>query len=294
MKTESKPTHIAVGLAQMRVVSGAVELNLQRAEHFIAQAAQAGCELVVLPECLDVGWCDGRARTLARPVPGPHARRLAEAARRHRVFVAAGLVERAGKQLFNAAVLIDEQGHTVLHHRKINEIDAAAGLYATGDRLGVANTRLGCIGLSICADNLPALQGDSLHIGHTLAAMGAQILVAPSAWAVPPEHDNTATPYGAVWRDAFRQLAQAHGLPVVGVSSVGCVEDGPWAGWPVIGASLAMGGDGRVAVQAAYGADAEDWQVVTLALRPAQTQRVELGHAARAARPLQRRQLGPC
>ena len=258
-----EPVAITLAMAQMHVQPSDPRANLERAEQCIADAASLDCDIVVLPECLDIGWCDGRAHTLAQTIPGPRMQRLADAARRHGVFVAAGLVERAGERLYNAAVLIDDQGKLLLHHRKINEIDAAGGLYATGDRLGVAHTRLGTIGLDICADNLP----DSLHIGHTLARMGAQIIVSPSAWAVPPDHDNQATPYGALWQGAYRELARAHGLPGVGVSSVGHVGDGPWRGWPVIGCSLAMAGDGQVAAQCGYGADAEELRVVRLALR---------------------------
>lgn len=268
MSTDSAATPVTVGMAQMHVEPGHPEANLQRAERFIADAAHAGCDLVVLPECLDLGWCSATARHAAQPMPGPHTQRLADAARRYRIFIAAGLVERAGQQLYNAAVLISDQGHLLLQHRKINEIDAAAGLYATGDRLGVAHTRLGCIGLNICADNLPGPHDGGLHIGHTLAAMGAQIIVSPSAWAVPTDHDNRTAPYGGLWRAAYGQLAAAHGLPVVGVSHVGWVADGPWTGWPVIGASLAMAGDGQVAAQCDYGAHAEQLQVVQLALRP--------------------------
>ena len=103
--------------------------------------------------------------------------------------------------------------------------------------------------------------------------MGAQIIVSPSAWAVPPDHDNAATPYGGLWRDAFGALTRSHGLPVVGVSSVGRLEDGAWRGHAVIGCSLAMGGDGTVAAQAGYGEAADELVVVTLRLRadPAET-----------------------
>ena len=264
MSPRNAPAKLVLGMGQMHVTAGHPQANLQRAVRFIADASSAGCDMVVLPECLDFGWCSDTARQAAQSIPGPHTRTLGDAARQHHIFVAAGLVERAGGLLYNAAVLISDQGALLLHHRKINEIGAAAGLYATGDRLGVAHTRLGCIGLNICADNLP----ESLHIGHSLAAMGAQIIVSPCAWAVPPEHDNTATPYGALWTGAYRQLAAAHGLPVVGVSSVGRIDGGPWAGWPVIGSSLAMGGDGLVAAQCDHGVDAEALRIVQLDLQP--------------------------
>src|SRR4051812_17424963 len=105
-------------MAQILVEGGRPEANLGRAVEAIGEAAARGCRLVVLPECLDLGWTDPSARDLARPIPGPHAERLARAARQHRIAVAAGLVERSGDRLYNAAVLLDAEGHLLLHHRK--------------------------------------------------------------------------------------------------------------------------------------------------------------------------------
>jgi predicted amidohydrolase len=258
-----------VGLAQMRVVAGQPQDNLQRAVDYIAKAARAGCDLVVLPECLDLGWGDERARQLAQPIPGAHLQPLADAARQSRIFVAAGLVERDAARIFNAAVLLDDSGQLCLLHRKINELDEVVqGLYARGDRLAVAHTRLGVIGLAICADLAP----ESLEIGHVLARMGAQIIVAPCAWAVPPSQGQQAPePYGAMWLRAYAELARSHGLAVVGVSSVGRIEGGAWRGWPVIGASLAMGADGQVAARGSYGEHADALITCELALRQSPT-----------------------
>ena len=124
----------------------------------------------------------------------------------------------------------------LLKHRKINLLDIEQDLYSTGDRLAVAETACGRIGVNICADNFP----DSLVLGHSLARMGAQILLLPSAWAVPAEHDPVAEPYGALWEGAYRSLAP-YEMPVVGVSNVGRISGGPWAGRSVSAASLAVG-----------------------------------------------------
>jgi predicted amidohydrolase len=168
------------------------------------------------------------------------------------VFVAAGLAERADGKFFNAAVLIAPDGRTLLHHRKINELDIGLELYSVGDRLGVAETELGVIGLNICADNFD----DSSAIGHTLGRMGAQLIVSPSAWAVPADHDNARDPYGALWQDSYGRLATLFDLTVVGVSNVGVLRGGPWGGRKCIGCSLAVGPDGRILVQGPYGAEA--------------------------------------
>jgi predicted amidohydrolase len=139
-------------MAQILVEGGQPEANLDRAVGRVQEAAAQGCRLVVLPECMDLGWTDPSARTLAQPIPGPYSDRLARAARGEDIFVA-GLVERSGERLFNAGVLIDPSGKILLVHRKINELDLAHDLYSIGDRLGMAQTPLGTLAVNICADN---------------------------------------------------------------------------------------------------------------------------------------------
>jgi predicted amidohydrolase len=251
-------------MAQILVEGGQPEANLARAAEYIGQAAAAGCRLVVLPECLDLGWTHPSARELAQPIPGAHSERLAAAARRHRIYVAAGLVERAGDRRYNAAVLIGPDGDLLLQHRKINELDIALDLYAIGDRLGVVETELGTLGLTICADNFPT----ALATGHVLARMGAQVLLSPSAWAVDADHDNEAEPYGDLWRGAYRQLTTLYDLTVVGVSNVGWLTAGPWQGRKCIGCSLAMGPGGVILAEAPYGEAAEALVVVEVSPRP--------------------------
>jgi len=242
----------------MLVAGGQPAANLGRAEAFIHDAAGNGCRLVVLPECMDLGWTDPSARQLAQPIPGPHSERLSRSASQHGLYVVAGLVERTGDKLYNSAVLIDPRGKVLLVHRKINELEIAQDLYAIGDRLAVAQTELGTLAISICADNFP----NSLVIGHTLARMGAQLLLSPSAWAVNADHDNRVDPYGEIWRRAYRELGRLYDLPVIGVSNVGWLIDGPWKGRKAIGCSLATDHHGETLAVGPYGEKAEALLVV--------------------------------
>jgi predicted amidohydrolase len=262
-------TTLRIGMAQILVEGGQPEANLARAVRQVEEAAAAGCQVVVLPECLDLGWTDPSAHRLAEPIPGARSERLAQAARANRIFVAAGLVERSEQQIFNAAVLLDKAGHICLHHRKINELDIAQDLYATGDRLAVAHTELGVLALNICADNAP----DSLAIGQVLARMGAQLLLSPCAWAVTADHDNEQEPYGEMWRNAYGELSRLYHLPVVGVSNVGRLRAGPWQGRKAIGCSLAMGAGGKLLAQGPYGETAEALVVVDMPVRTWNRQR---------------------
>lgn len=254
---------VCVALAQMRVVGGDPAGNLARAREAVRRGARAGAAVVVLPECLDLGWAHPSAAALGARIPGPRTDALAEAAVACRVHIVAGLVERDGANVYNAAVLIDDRGAIVLHHRKVHELSMAHGLYALGDRVGVASTALGPVGLVICADLLPS----GLLLGHALCQMGARLLLSPCAWAVPADHDQRTAPYGALWRRAYGRLARRHGVAVVGVSGVGGLEAGPWAGRVCIGCSLAVGPDGSVVAQGPYGADAEAVLLARLPLR---------------------------
>lgn len=255
---------IKVGMGQMCVVGGEPETNLARAEAIIAEAAAQGCDLIVLPECLDLGWTHPRARNMAEPIPGPRAERLCRAAKASGIMVAAGLTEQADKRIFNSAILISPQGELILHHRKINILEIAQDLYSIGDRLGVVETPLGTIGLNICADNFPS----SLALGHSLARMGAQLIVAPSAWAVVADHDNEQNPCRRIWMESYTELARLYDITVIGVSNVGWIRGGPWDGRQCIGYSLAVGPGGKKLAEGKYGVDAEELITVDVPIIP--------------------------
>jgi predicted amidohydrolase len=245
---------IRLALAQMLVEPGRVEANLARAEARVRAAASGGAQLVVLPETLDCGWTHPSAHEHAGVIPGGVAcERLRDAARQAGVYLCAGLVERNGARLFNAAALFSPQGELLLHHRKIHELDIAHVIYARGDRLGVTRTPLGTIGVMICADAFAP--GET--ISRNLTLMGAQLIVSPCAWAMPADHDQTREPYGALWRDCYGRVARECGVWIAGASNVGPITAGAWAGRKCIGCSLVVGPDGEPVAQGPYGQDAE-------------------------------------
>jgi predicted amidohydrolase len=249
----SEPIRLA--LIQMLVAGGERDRNVAHALELVAEAAAAGANLVVLPEALPLGWTDPSSAELAEPIPdGPWCSALRDAAREHGVHLCSGVVERDADRVYNAAVLLAPSGEVLLHHRKLNELDVGHFAYAAGDRLGVVDTELGRIGLMICAD---AFAEDRV-VTRTLGLMGARLIVSPSAWAVPADHDQEAEPYGDLWRNAYGPVCAQFGLWVAGVSNVGWIAGGPWEGRKCIGTSLVMGPDGEVAAQGSYGPEAEE------------------------------------
>lgn len=248
-----------IALAQMYVAPGELERNLANALKFISQAAEAGADVIVLPEAMTLGWTHESAEFLASEIPGGDAcLTLCRAARENNIFVCAGIIEQSETGIYNSAVLIDASGVVIIHHRKINELDIATHLYQRGDRLSVAQTSLGVLGVMICADALI----DENVIAKTLAQMGAKVILSPSAWAVPPDHDNEKDPYGKLWIDVYGEIAREHQVCIIGVSNVGPVTSGAWMNWRCIGNSIAMGSDGQPQVIAPFGENAESLMFV--------------------------------
>ncbi|HEU5138838.1 MAG TPA: carbon-nitrogen hydrolase family protein [Bacillales bacterium] len=249
-----------IGMGQMLVQPGKPESNLERAGNMIRDAVRNKCDVIVLPECMDLGWTYPGAGKVAEPIPGHYSDILCEAAKKFDIHVVAGLTERCDELLYNTAVMISSKGDILTSHRKVNELDFAKNLYTTGNQLATVDTSFGRVGIPVCADLLP--EGNPL--GHSFGLMEARLLLSPSAWAVRPEHDHAVTPYGEEWQKSYTELAAKHEMTVIGVSNVGRMEGGEWDGWKCIGCSLAVGPDGAVLAQGSYGEEKEELIVFDL------------------------------
>jgi len=269
MSDEIMSRTFRLAMVQMLVEGGRKRENLARAQSRIIEAAQAGAQVVLLPEALNLGWTHPSAKSEADPIPdGESFQCLRDSARDCGVYVCAGLVERNGSKIYNAAVLISPSGELLLHHRKINELEIGHSFYALGDKVQTTGTPLATFGLMICADAFA--RGEV--ISRSLALMGADVILSPCAWAVPADHDNQREPYGQLWRASYSPIAGDFRTWIAGVSNVGWLTAGPWAGRKCIGCSLLVGPKGEEVLMGPYGpaADVVLYAEITPAPRPAQ------------------------
>ena len=255
---------IRIGMIQMKVIFHEPAQNLARARTLCRQAASDGAEICILPECMDLGWGTPHAAALADPIPGRTSDALCQIARECGIWLVSGITEQDGDRVYNAALLISDEGRIMHKHRKINLLTGVEDVYAVGDRLGVTETPFGTIGISICADN--AIQ--STCLGDSLARMGAQMILSPCAWAVKPDRNISIEPYGNEWHAPYGKLSSAYGIPVVGVSNVGDVSEGTWKGWHAIGHSIAYAAYGSCQVILPYGKDAETVHILETVIQP--------------------------
>lgn len=243
-----------LAIVQMKVEGGKRKENIQRAKLRIEEAVDKGAQVILLPEAMDLGWTDPSALYEAQPVPGGTTSDfLSEMARKNRIYICSGMIEKEGRKVYNSAALYNQGGELILKHRKIHELDIGHPYYSPGERLNVIETEYGTFGLMICAD---ATAKDHV-LTRSLAYMGADIILSPSSWAMPADHDNIAKPYGATWHNAYIPVAKEFRIWIAGASNVGWMTDGPWKGWKGIGSSMVVNPDGEVVLTGPYGVGAD-------------------------------------
>lgn len=238
---------LKIGMGQILVEGGESERNLNRALNAIIESKEQNCDLVVLPETLDLGWTHPTAQIEAEIIPGPRSNFLCNAARTNNIWVCAGLTELKDNKVYNTAVLINRNGEIALKYHKINVLDIALNYYHIGSSLSTIETEFGTIGLNICSDNYP----DSLHLSHSLCRMGAQLILSPSSWTVDYSVTENDDPYEDKWIKPYKLISNLYEITIIGVTSVGYIVGGPYEGKKCVGCSLVAQG-GEIVVESSF------------------------------------------
>jgi deaminated glutathione amidase len=184
---------VTVACAQFTAIDGEKEATIRKALTLVRQAGERGARLVVLPEVwTGLGYSTENAyREIAEPIPGPTTERLAELARRYRLYITGSMYEDAGGGVcYNTCALLGPDGRIVGAYRKTHLFDAPdredikggireSDKVEAGDTLPVFETELGPIGLSVCSDlRFP-------EVYRELALKGARLIVCASAFLSP-------------------------------------------------------------------------------------------------------------
>jgi nitrilase len=183
-------------VAALQMVSGNdVETNLARAQLLIAQAADRGAQLLVLPEAFAL-FISNEQKQLGAGEAGAHPRVrafLAEQAARHKVWIAGGTIPLLDEHCAAdsgrpraACLLFDDRGRESARYDKMHLFDVDVGdkqgsyresnTFAPGDAVVTAQTPFGRVGLAICYD----LRFPELF--QLLRMQGAEIIAIPSAF----------------------------------------------------------------------------------------------------------------
>lgn len=178
---------VRVAAVALRVAPGK-ETNLAQMESGVAAlvAGDAQIDLVHFGEAT-LGWYETATepeayqREVAEPLTGPAAERLRGLARRHGVYLAWGMIERAGERLYNSLVVADRQGEIVAVHRKmlLFTADERAGITEAAPNAQVFTLDGLRVGLMVCFD------GKSEWLQRELTARGADLVLLSIASGMP-------------------------------------------------------------------------------------------------------------
>lgn len=200
-----------------------VARNLAEARRLIAEAAGEGAQLVLLPEyfCF-MGHRDTDKLALAEPYQdGPIQRFLADAARRHGVWVIGGTLPLKAPEpdrVLNTTLVFDPSGNEAARYDKIHlfnfekgdeSFDEARTIRA-GDTVVAFDAPFGRVGLSVCYD---------LRFPELYRRMGdCTLIVVPSAF--------TYTTGRAHWETLLRARAVENQCYVLAAAQGGKHENG--------------------------------------------------------------------
>jgi predicted amidohydrolase len=169
-----------IGYLQTYPVFGDVEQNLRHAEFLMRQGR---ADLWVLPELFATGYqfvSQDEVASFAEPIPeGPTTRRLAALAHRRGCYIVAGLPEKTGEAVYNAAVIVGPDG-LAASYRKVHLFSEEKRWFAPGDLpFPLADIKTAKVGVMICFDHFFP------EAARTLALKGAEIIAHPSNLIMP-------------------------------------------------------------------------------------------------------------
>jgi len=220
--------------------------NIDRAAEMVRKAANAGAQIVVLPEMFN---CPYQAKVFPDYAEdfenGETVAMLREVAREKQVYLVGGSIpEREGDRVYNSSFTFGPEGNLLGRHRKIHlfDVDLPGGprvmessTLGYGEGLTLIDTEWCRLGVIICFDvRFPELI-------RLLALEGAQLVVIPAAF-------NTTTG-PAHWEMTMRARAVDNQLYVAAASPA---RD-PEAGYVIYGHSMIVEPWGDIMAEAGEG-----------------------------------------
>ena len=183
LKPVPEPEPRKVRLATIHFQPRAGKSNDEKCKLFaplIADAAQRKADLVVLPETLTYYHSGRTFAQCAESIPGPSTEYFGKLARKHDLYLVAGLLERDANLIYNVAVLIGPDGKVAGKYRKVclprGEIE---GGISPGKTYPVFQTRFGKVGMMVCYD------GFFPEVARHLSNNGAEVIAWP-VWGCNP------------------------------------------------------------------------------------------------------------
>ncbi len=205
-----------ISLAQFEIQIGNPDANLAQAEACIHQSAQAGCQLVLLPELWTSGYdlarCAGHAQRNQHILQS-----LAGFSRRYGMAIGGSYIVHNGSGFFNSFILTLPDGSISLPYHKVHlfRLLNEPQFFQAGSQPLVVDLGWGSAGLAICYD----LRFPELF--RFYARAGVECVLVVAQWgAFRREH----------WQMFLKSRAVENQVFIAAVNAVGAIGEVPLAG----------------------------------------------------------------
>ncbi|GAB4531288.1 MAG: hypothetical protein Fur0018_19150 [Anaerolineales bacterium] len=223
---------LKVTATQMEAAPAPLEARLQRAEALVAQGADEGSRIVVLPELFNLGYAyTAENYRRVEPPDGPTTSWMQECASRYQVYLAGTLLAREQGEIFNRLLLVSPAGQT-WHYDKTYPWGWERAYFRGAPGIRVAETPLGRIGMLICWDVAhPALWRQYAGKVDWMLISSCPPDVSTARYHMPDGRTLTLRDLGALLKRVYNTgqyvfgenvRAQAAWLGVPAVFSTGC------------------------------------------------------------------------
>jgi predicted amidohydrolase len=217
-----KSKEVKIAMAQIICIDGDRTGNLVRIENAIIKAKEKDAEIIVFPESCLLGWINPDAFKRACPIPGKDSDLICKLAKKYKIYICIGLDEKDGEKLYDAAILVDDNGNILLKHRKINVLpELMTPPYSIGDGVQTVKTKFGTIGIMICADSFLE------YLLESLKSKKPDLLLIPYGWAAV---ENDWPAHGEELVKVVKNASKTINCPVIGTNLIGQISHGPWTG----------------------------------------------------------------
>ena len=147
------PRKLKIAPIQMDAAPAPLGQRLVRAADLIAEAVSAGAQLVVLPELFNTGYeYHERNYALAEPLGGETVTWMKAQSAEHNIHLAGTLLLKDEEEIYNSALLIAPDGR-LWRYDKHYPFAWERAYFREGERITVADTDLGKLGMMICWDS---------------------------------------------------------------------------------------------------------------------------------------------
>lgn len=245
---------VIIGLIQM-AVGNDPDVMLKKAQDKVERAAQAGAQIICLPELFKTRYFPKHigvdASTFAETVPGATTHIFSGLAKAHNVVIIVPLYEKTTDgRFYNTAVVIDADGTLYPPYHKVHIPQDPGffekGYFYPGEGYRVFDTRHGRIAVLICFDQwFP-------EAARSVALDGAEIIFYPTAIGHPGGDEPAEGDWHEAWELIQRSHAVANSVHIAAVNRSGLEENCRFFGGSFVcdafGKILSKAGDGEETV----------------------------------------------